>query len=396
LRRQTAESDNFFNGRSVLLVDEQKNKRRISRKDAAMSRLTIINRKRFLTALVLGLGAAQLVTFAQTSVELQPLTAKRTSEPTNEENQFKQLPPVAVQTPSASASEDVATSDDTIQLQPMTKLTQTTTSLPPTQIEAASQSTPATTTSADLTNKLITNLPSVSSDSNATAPTFLTSIPNVESEPGTINVHPFRKIGDSFGAPVDLSPMNDNTEIPAYLTSTLADPPQNEPINLPAQKLIPEPLPEQSGIAMSPTGNQSKNEPTLSVEAMIGTQADPSYLLAQSNSNTSLNYGAELLPYQRGIMSEEGPVDWGGKAYFWQSPAFCHKPLYFEQPNLERYGQGPGCPYNSVASASRFAGQVVTLPAAMLFTPPWSCECTLGNHRPGNCAPYQRKPDHPE
>lgn len=88
---------------------------------------------------------------------------------------------------------------------------------------------------------------------------------------------------------------------------------------------------------------------------------------------------------------EIGPYLWNSHAYCWESPSFCYSPLYFEQPNLERYGQGVGRPFASTSSAMKFVADVTTLPIAVVCTPPWSSSCTLGHHRPGDCAPYQRK-----
>jgi hypothetical protein len=91
---------------------------------------------------------------------------------------------------------------------------------------------------------------------------------------------------------------------------------------------------------------------------------------------------------------EEGLVYWNPTGFCWQSPAFCHSPLYFEQVNYERYGQGKGRPWAPALSAAHFVSHVTTLPIAMFCTPPWTKACTLGHHRPGNCAPIQRKPEH--
>jgi hypothetical protein len=90
----------------------------------------------------------------------------------------------------------------------------------------------------------------------------------------------------------------------------------------------------------------------------------------------------------------EQTSSWISSSYCWQSPAFCHSPLYFEQPNLERYGQGPAYPWTSTASAAKFACQLITLPASMIINPPCSNSCTLGHNRPGDCAPVQRKESH--
>jgi hypothetical protein len=88
---------------------------------------------------------------------------------------------------------------------------------------------------------------------------------------------------------------------------------------------------------------------------------------------------------------EIGPYPWSAHGYCWESPSFCFSPLYFEQPNLERYGQGVGRPFTSASSAVAFVVDVTTLPIALICSPPCSKSCTLGHHRPGDCAPYQRK-----
>lgn len=85
------------------------------------------------------------------------------------------------------------------------------------------------------------------------------------------------------------------------------------------------------------------------------------------------------------------PYLWDSKGYSWHSAAFCYSPLYFEQPNLERYGQGPGKTLAPTVSAARFVGQLTTLPLAVFCTPPWTKSCTLGHQRPGDLAPWQRK-----
>ncbi len=34
---------------------------------------------------------------------------------------------------------------------------------------------------------------------------------------------------------------------------------------------------------------------------------------------------------------------WLAFSYCWTAPSICHRPLYFEEPNLERYGHSAGC-----------------------------------------------------
>ncbi|MEM9186769.1 MAG: hypothetical protein AAGB00_09770 [Planctomycetota bacterium] len=75
--------------------------------------------------------------------------------------------------------------------------------------------------------------------------------------------------------------------------------------------------------------------------------------------------------------------------YLWNSPAMRHKPLYFEQPNLERYGSGCGNNLlSSAASAGHFLGSTLSLPYQIGAQPPRECVYTLGVYRPGNCNPH--------
>lgn len=90
-----------------------------------------------------------------------------------------------------------------------------------------------------------------------------------------------------------------------------------------------------------------------------------------------------------------GEFEWTPSGYCWQSPAFCYSPLYFEQPNLERYGNTTVPILVPAVSATYFFGQVTMMPIKSLCQKPWSKSCTLGHHRPGDCAPFQRrKPNH--
>jgi len=75
--------------------------------------------------------------------------------------------------------------------------------------------------------------------------------------------------------------------------------------------------------------------------------------------------------------------------YLWASPAMRHKPLYFEQPNLERYGNHVGgtC-LASAAATGHFVGSLLTLPYKVGAQPPRECVYTLGVYRPGSCNPH--------
>lgn len=78
-----------------------------------------------------------------------------------------------------------------------------------------------------------------------------------------------------------------------------------------------------------------------------------------------------------------------GAVYTWSAPAIYHHPLYFEQVNLERYGQGPHHAIQPLYSAAHFFATIPKLPYHVATAPPSERVYTLGHHRPGNCAPYQ-------
>jgi hypothetical protein len=79
---------------------------------------------------------------------------------------------------------------------------------------------------------------------------------------------------------------------------------------------------------------------------------------------------------------------WGSSVSAWESPAFCHRPLYFEDENLERHGRSLGL-LQPAASAAHFAGRTLALPYLVGAFPAHECIYTLGRERPGTCAAYR-------
>jgi hypothetical protein len=76
----------------------------------------------------------------------------------------------------------------------------------------------------------------------------------------------------------------------------------------------------------------------------------------------------------------------------WHASNLCHKPLYFEDIQLERYGHTVGPIKQPLKSAAKFLLQAALLPYQMALHPPNECQYPLGLFRPGNCAPYLRTP----
>lgn len=85
------------------------------------------------------------------------------------------------------------------------------------------------------------------------------------------------------------------------------------------------------------------------------------------------------------------PRNFAPVTYTWKASALCHKPLYFQQPKLERYGHTFGL-LTPIISVGHFFVMVPCLPYNMGLEPPWECVYPLGWYRPGSCAPYTLGP----
>ena len=72
----------------------------------------------------------------------------------------------------------------------------------------------------------------------------------------------------------------------------------------------------------------------------------------------------------------------------WKASGLCHKPLYFEEVQLERYGHTAGPVFQPVISGAHFFLNIFTLPYQAGINPPWECRYALGYYRPGSCAPW--------
>jgi hypothetical protein len=84
------------------------------------------------------------------------------------------------------------------------------------------------------------------------------------------------------------------------------------------------------------------------------------------------------------------PRFWGGWAemdYQWACTALCHRPLYFEEVNLERYGYTVSPILQPAISGAHFFLTIPTLPYKVVAQPPRECVYTLGYYRPGSPAP---------
>ncbi|MBW3595732.1 MAG: hypothetical protein KY475_00490 [Planctomycetes bacterium] len=86
--------------------------------------------------------------------------------------------------------------------------------------------------------------------------------------------------------------------------------------------------------------------------------------------------------------SQYGP-NWVEHTRFPEAAGYCHRPLYFEELNLERYGNSLGLAQPAV-SAAQFYGTVLALPYMATVERPWICYAPEPWYPPpGVAAPWQ-------
>ena len=83
---------------------------------------------------------------------------------------------------------------------------------------------------------------------------------------------------------------------------------------------------------------------------------------------------------------------WTPQTFTFTASNLCHKPLYFQDIQLERYGHSRGPILQPFASAAHFFGNIAILPYNTGVYPPNECRYALGYYRPGDCAPWLRTP----
>lgn len=119
------------------------------------------------------------------------------------------------------------------------------------------------------------------------------------------------------------------------------------------------------------------------------------YIALQDLSDADIAYVGDAwnVPLRCG----SGNEPFAGRSYIsstvqWKAPGQCHKPLYFEQIQLERYGHDAGPVMQPLLSTAHFFANIAVLPYKMGIHPPNECQYSLGYFRPGNCAPYMVQP----
>ncbi|MFK7768041.1 MAG: hypothetical protein AB8B55_12530 [Mariniblastus sp.] len=125
--------------------------------------------------------------------------------------------------------------------------------------------------------------------------------------------------------------------------------------------------------------------PIPSIPLMGIAQADPSGLLAADQAqNFNQNIVDSHTSYSSLKIAPTQP-----KTTTWKAHNFYHRPTYFEDKNLERYGNENA--FQNVASGARFFLAIPSTAYRIGAQHPNSRVYTYGNNRPGDCVPYQRE-----
>ncbi len=112
----------------------------------------------------------------------------------------------------------------------------------------------------------------------------------------------------------------------------------------------------------------------LDVAAMTGPMVDPLMMFQQLNTQTPAP-GPIAAPQR----STDNYIPWGQSTYTWYTPVFAHNPLYFEQPNLERYGIGTYRWLQPAASSAHFFTSIGLMPYKVLTQHPRESVYTLAS-----------------
>lgn len=144
---------------------------------------------------------------------------------------------------------------------------------------------------------------------------------------------------------------------------------------------------QESGISLP--SFRKEDEKLLNAADMMGDLQDPVALFERLDLKSEFLSSSQII--ESGPRQDESSVTWFASEYTWMSPAFHHKPLYFEQPNLERYGIGRSRLVQPFASGFHFFASIALIPYKSFTHHPAEKVYTLGQNRPGDCVPVQRR-----
>lgn len=218
-----------------------------------------------------------------------------------------------------------------------------------------------------------------------------TTRPKAEVEPD-----PFKddaeSVPDSF--PSETSPPEKLAPEEDYFPEERVPEMKRDTLKLPNE----EPVPENGSPSFSDELRELES-PGPTVSDCKSEKADCADAIAKLKANTLANI--ELDINVNGVEGQDFPCEcpfgegetflgrnWTCVTYNWKASGLCHKPLYFEQVAVERYGHSMPTLVQDVICGAHFFASIPALPYMMGLCPPDECQYSLGYYRPGNCAPY--------
>jgi hypothetical protein len=154
--------------------------------------------------------------------------------------------------------------------------------------------------------------------------------------------------------------------------AALAEPPSGGPL---IRVLFSQPVHLAESIPASTQAAATAHDEELIARALTRPQPTESPVRQLEHGGDVVHGPGMIRPWEQSVST-------------WGSPAFCHRPLYFEDENLERHGRSFGLAQPAV-SAAHFAGRGLVWPYLAGAFPPHECIYSLGRERPGSCAAYR-------
>ncbi|MDA0285409.1 MAG: hypothetical protein O3B86_18845, partial [Planctomycetota bacterium] len=172
------------------------------------------------------------------------------------------------------------------------------------------------------------------------------------------------------------------------------------------QAVPPAPAPSVGGGADGQVDGETADEAAPRPQVTESSNDDPQGFRAISRTSLSIrpklvdaDGERRLLPERRAhqrfsqvptvYQSVGYSREWAPLPYSWEAPGLKYNPLYFEDAQLERYGNEV-CILQPFLSGARFYATLPTLPYQMMSEGNSLCHTVydLGYDRPGNCVPY--------
>jgi len=179
-------------------------------------------------------------------------------------------------------------------------------------------------------------------------------------------------------APAETSPPAVSPNLPGVLSEP-ADPPSSHPDSQPLPGVKPTPgEPERiaSPVPEKPPAVAAHKVP-YRIVPICRLRADISQPEVAKRTDLhpdKRNYAAEVFA-DRQVIDARGSIGWNPLSYAPLGPAasVCHRPAYFAEAGLERYGNSRLL--QPVWSGAHFYGTVMALPALWMVRRPWNHVC---------------------